>query len=221
MTATGAQTKAFFKPERGQPIPCMFNPSGFSVSRSNKWEMTPRPGRGLGQLTYQGSSNGDMSVDVFFDTTDTGRPVTEHTDKLMKLMDEDPSLPGADPASGKGRPQTVVFSWGNLQSFEAVVTHLNVELKYFSATGVPLRATAKVTLKQYEAEYSFPPQNPTSGTRLPHTAHRVSPGETLDRIAARHYADPNAWRIIAEANHIDDPLALRPGTLLAIPGQAS
>jgi nucleoid-associated protein YgaU len=101
------------------------------------------------------------------------------------------------------------------------VAALDVHLIFFSAAGVPLRARVEVTLRQYEPDDAFGPQNPTSGTPWPHTVHRVSPGETLDRIAARHYGDATAWRIIAEANHIHDPLALRPGTLLAIPGRPS
>ena len=42
-------------------------------------------------------------------------------------------------------------------------------------------------------------------------------GETLDRIAATHYADPTRWRLIADANHVVDPLALSAGELLVIP----
>ena len=97
----------------------------------------------------------------------------------------------------------------------------DVRLVYFSATGVPLRARVQVTLRQYEQSDAFGPQNPTSGTPRPHAVHRVSRGETLDRIAARHYADPTAWRLIAEANDIDDPLSLRPGMLIAIPGRTA
>jgi nucleoid-associated protein YgaU len=32
-----------------------------------------------------------------------------------------------------------------------------------------------------------------------------------------HLGDSTRWRSIAEANELEDPLALRPGTLLAIP----
>ena len=40
---------------------------------------------------------------------------------------------------------------------------------------------------------------------------------TLDRIAAKHYADSTRWRLIAEANNVIDPLAIEPGTLLIVP----
>jgi nucleoid-associated protein YgaU len=44
-------------------------------------------------------------------------------------------------------------------------------------------------------------------------------GETLDRISARQYGVSTMWRLIAEANGINDPLALRPGAFLNIPKQ--
>ena len=45
----------------------------------------------------------------------------------------------------------------------------------------------------------------------------MQPGETLDRIAAKYYGDSTRWRMLADANGIADPLALRPGALLSIP----
>jgi nucleoid-associated protein YgaU len=219
MSTAGTQTKAYFKPETGPQIDCLFNPSELAVSRSNEWRSATRAGRDVPTLEYAGANGGTMTFEVFFDTTDTGRPVTQHTGALMALMDVDPQLPGSDRTTGRLRPPTVVYHWGDLHSFKAVVAALDVKLVYFSATGVPLRARVQVTLRQYEQDDAFGPQNPTSGTPWPHTVHRVSPGETLDRIAARHYADPTAWRVIAEANDIHDPLALRAGALLAIPGR--
>lgn len=212
-------TKAFFQPELGAPIPCLFNPSQLSITRSNTWTASERAGRDVPTMTYAGAKNGTMSFEVFFDTTDTGKAVTEHTDALMRLMNVDVTIAGSDEDTGKLRPQTVVFNWGSLKSFEAIISSLTVTLNYFSPTGVPLRAKVPITLTQYKQENLYPPQNPTSGTPWPHGVHRVAPGETLDRIAAKHFADPNAWRRIAEANDIDDPLTLRPGTLLAIPGR--
>jgi len=47
--------------------------------------------------------------------------------------------------------------------------------------------------------------------------HRLVHGETLDRVAAKHYADSTRWRLIAEANGIVDPLTLSPGMLLVVP----
>lgn len=216
MPANG-EGKAFFEVETGETITCLFNPTELALSRSTDWRGGARPGRGAPTLAFAGTPGGTLQFEVFFDTTDTGLPVTEHTARLVALMDTDPRVPGSDEQSGYVRPPTVVFHWGDLHSFRAVLTGLDVRFTYFSGTGVPLRARAQVQLRQYEQSDAFGPQNPTSGTPHPHTVHRVARGETLDRIAARHYGDPTAWRLIADANRVHDPLALRPGTVLAVP----
>ena len=158
-----------------------------------------------------------MTIHLWFDTTDTGTAVTKHTGKVMKLMDVDPALPGTDPQTNNARPPYVVFHWGNLHSFKAVVTDLTMQFTYFSSTGVPLRAKVDLSLTQFAESAAFGPQNPTSGTPEPHRVHRVQPGETLDRISAKYYGDSTRWRAIATANGIVDPLALRTGSLLTIP----
>ncbi len=216
---TGSDTKAYFEVETGEQITCLFNPAELALTRSNEWRSGSRPGRDVPTLEYAGATGGTLSFEVFFDTTATGASATQYTGQLVALMDVDPTVPGSDESTGNVRPPTVVFHWGDLHSFRAVVAALDVRLIYFSATGVPLRARVQVTLRQYEQSDAFGPQNPTSTTLRPHAVHRVSRGETLDRIAARYYADPTAWRLIAEANDIDNPLSLRPGMLIAIPGR--
>lgn len=49
----------------------------------------------------------------------------------------------------------------------------------------------------------------------------VKAGDRLPRVAAEFYGDPRLWRLIAQANAIDDPLAFPGpgdlGRLLLIP----
>ena len=54
-----------------------------------------------------------------------------------------------------------------------------------------------------------------SGTRT--KIWRVKQGDTLRLIAAREYGNPDLWRRIADANRIDNPRLLKPGTKLIIP----
>jgi LysM repeat protein len=209
--------KAFLLPEKGDQIPCLFNPTELSFSRSNSWSAPDMPGKGVPTLNYTGAQSGSMTLRLFFDTTDAGTPVTDYTDQLLTLMEIDTSLPGSDEATNNARPPWVQFHWGSMHSFKAVVSSASVSLTYFSSQGVPLRADVDLTLTQYEDGKVFGPQNPTSGTPHPHRAHRVQPGETLDRIAATYYGNPTHWRHIADLNGIEDPMALRPGRILAIP----
>ena len=214
---TANAQKAFLQPEKGEKIPCLFNPTELSFSRTNSWSAPEMPGKGVPTLNYTGAQSGSMTLRLFFDTTDGGNPVTTYTDQLLGLMEVDSSLPGTNENTNNARPPWVQFNWGSMHSFKAVVSSASVSFTYFSSQGTPLRATVDLTLTQYEDGKVFGPQNPTSGTPHPQRAHRVQPGETLDRIAATHYGSPTNWRAIAEINGIEDPLALKPGRVLAIP----
>ncbi|MCU1655589.1 MAG: LysM protein [Pseudonocardiales bacterium] len=209
--------KAFLEIEGGERVPCLFNPETISVGRRNNWASDPMPGKGVPKLRYTGADSGWMRLDLIFDTTSDGTAVTKYTGKILGLMDVDKNLPGTNETTNNARPPTVTFHWGDLHSFVAVVRDLAVTFTYFSSTGVPLRAQMRLELRQYDQSNAFGPQNPTSGTPRPHRVHRVQPGETLDRISARYYGDSTRWRLLASANGIEDPLAIRPGSLLSVP----
>jgi LysM repeat protein len=215
---SGELEKAFLQVEGGERIECLFNPASLSIGRGNNWISDPGLGRTMGKAAFAGVSPGTMSLSLTFDTTDTGSAVTAHTGKLLKLMDPDPSLPGSDEATGNVRPPTVTFHWGqSLTSYPAVIVSLQTDFDYFASNGTPLRAQVHLVMMQYEDSDAFGPQNPTSGTPRPHRVHRVQPGETLDRISARYYGSATKWRALAAANGIEDPLAVRPGTMLSVP----
>ncbi len=211
--------KAYLETERKQRIPCLFNPAELALSLSNSWDSDPKPGQQTPSLQYRGGGSGTLDLELFFDTTGEGQPVTTYTDKLIKLMSVDTKLPGYNKKKQNGRPGWVKFHWGDMHSFKAIIESVDIRFTYFSSTGMPLRAKVDMSLKQYEPDANWGPQNPTSGTPQPHRVHRVQKGETLDRISARHYGDSTKWRLIAEANGITDPLALRPGAFLNIPKQ--
>ena len=217
--ATSSNSKAFLSTEDNRRIPCLFNPAELALSQANGWAADPMPGKGVPTLRYTGAGSGRLNLTLFFDTTDTGQSVTTYTSKLVGLMEINSSLPGSTPTTNNARPPWVTFNWGDFHSFKAVISSLSLTFEYFSSSGTPLRARAAITLTQYQEDMAFGPQNPTSGTPRPHRVHRVQPGETLDRIAALHFGDSTKWRSIADSNGIEDPLALRAGSILAIPEQ--
>jgi hypothetical protein len=216
-----SQQKAYLKIEHppNTQVPCMFNPAELSISKSNTWSPEGGAGKTSPRLSYTGGEAGTIDLNLTFDTTATGAPVTDHTNKIVKLTKVETGLSDYDSTADMGRPPWVQFCWGSFTSFKAVVTSLNLSFTYFASTGTPLRAKVQLSLQQYEPDASWGNQNPTSGTPLPHRVHQVVKGETLDRISARHYGDATHWRLIAEANGITDPLALRPGALLNIPSR--
>jgi hypothetical protein len=225
--AGGGLVKAYLEFEtEPKRFECLFNPDSISITRSNNWsggdpwgyaEGNESAGGGVNETTYAGAINATMSLQLIFDTTDTGQPVTDFTSKLWSRMEIDKNLPGTNKKDNNGRPPKVRFGWGQyLTSFQCVVESITINFTYFSSKGTPLRAEVSLQLKQAEAG-DFGKQNPTSGTPYPHQVHRVQPGETLDRISARYYGDATKWRALAAANAVEDPLTIRPGSLLGIP----
>jgi len=214
-----APVKAFFKTEKNEQIDFLFNPAELTITKANDWKPAEKKGGNAPELRFQGGQSGTLALSITLDTTDTGTDVAVHTNKLLDLLKVDSSLAGSDKQRNKARPPWVEFHWGKLYSFKAIVDRLQVKFTYFAADGMPLRAKADLTLKQWkdEAEKDKPLQNPTSHTDTLHTVHRLEHGETLDRVAARHYADSTRWRLIAEANNVVDPLTVPTGTLLVIP----
>ena len=140
------------------------------------------PGR-TRRHSFAGGEGGSFSLSLVFDTTSTGTAVTAHSNKLLKLMEVDTSLPGYDASRNNGRPPWVKFHWGtHLHSFKAVVKSADVTFTYFSNEGLPLRL-CEMRLEQFEPDANWGRRNPTSATRKPNRTHQFS-GRHVDRIAS-------------------------------------
>lgn len=212
--------KARLESEDGSSLECWFNPSEYSISKSNDWMLRPVVGRSLPAAQFGGGHARELALELLFDATPDG-DVTAATDALFKMMETDPQL--GRPGSNQGRPPKVRFVWGTFLSFRAVCSDLAVRFTVFRPDGTPTRALCKVMLLQTEKEARSgrgtpaPPQNPTTRAHAGQRAHTVRAGDSLHSIAYASYGDPTRWRAIAEANGIDDPLRLPPGTALTVP----
>jgi LysM repeat protein len=100
-------------------------------------------------------------------------------------------------------------------SSTVILKRVEVQYTRFNADGDPVRARVNLTLELYEKPPE--PQNPTSHSPEGGRVHVTSAGDNLQRIAQSTYADPSAWRDIASANGIDDPLRVRNGRSLFLP----
>jgi nucleoid-associated protein YgaU len=87
----------------------------------------------------------------------------------------------------------------------------------FRESGQPIRAVCTIELT--ETPPGGKKQNPTSGSRGAQAIVQLVDGDSLAAIAYREYGDATKWRAIAEANSIDDPLRIRPGTKLLVPSK--
>lgn len=212
-------------------IDVQFNPTELTFNKAAQFAEVPIPGLDMPVLQFVRGQTETLNVDLFFDTTDDGTiedatPVTEKTDRFYQLIKIDRET-HAPPVcrfvwGDSGFPGSQMTDQWSSQSasrhngFQCVVESVRQRFTMFSTNGRPVRATLTVALKEFKtldeqiAEIFH--QSPD------HThAHVVQRGDTLARIAANRLGDPVHWRAIAEHNDIDDPLALRPGTILEVP----
>jgi nucleoid-associated protein YgaU len=195
-------------------IVAMFNPNRLIVSRSARWEDQQAAKRDNPELQFTGADPSTLSIDLFFDTYDTEqlekKSVRHHTDKLHHLTT-------VEKHGDKHRPPVCRISWGQQAVFfQGVLTQLETQFTMFMEDGTPVRATNRCTFKQWRSNVSDLQHQDLLSSDVA-KVWRVQQGQTLAEIAAREYGDPRQWRAIAEANAIDDPLALAPGQQLVLP----
>jgi Contractile injection system tube protein len=205
-----------------------FNPTEYTLAKTVTVAEHPIPGLDAPVLQFVRGQSETLSVDLFFDSTDDGMsdgamPVTSMTDRVYQLLKID---------GKKHAPPICRFSWGPYgfpgsdfdepwsgqirDDFTCVVETIRQRFTLFSTEGVPLRAIVTLTLKEYKTlarqveELNLQSADQTE-------VHVMRQDDTLSRIAADKYGDPAVWRYVAEANGIDDPLAVAPGTILNLP----
>ncbi|MFF3641074.1 peptidase M23 [Streptomyces sp. NPDC002564] len=193
-----------------------FNPASLAMNKTTEWRRTPSRMAGQSALPeFVGSGPRSLSLEVLLDAT------AKHDDSVEKAVETlmracvptQASLARKAPAS-----PWVRMDWGSAKttSFDGVLSNLSVNYTLFDVDGKPLRAKCSLTIE--EATVDPPGQNPTSGAPESRSTHSVVVGDSLPLLAWREYGDAEAWRAIARANDIDDPMDVAPGTELILPG---
>jgi hypothetical protein len=214
--------KAELKVESGPTIPVYFNPTEYSISKSNEWKIDKVTGTSFKEPQFGGGNPRELSLSLLLDASLLSG--TAHirgvTDELFKMME----VPGGQNAGGTGSaPPFVTFQWGQETTFKAACTQLTVAYKLFRPNGDPIRADVKMTLKQAAPASTASSNganqgtNPTTRANAGHGVHRVKDGDSLPSIAYEAYGDATVWRAIADANGIENPLHIRRGRALSLP----
>lgn len=195
--------------ENGDPthdIETLFNPAEYELSKAVKYGTKDIAGLSTPVTQFASGEAQTLSMELFFDTSEEGRAVTEVTDELEGLVSVDGDLHA---------PPTCRFVWGSL-TFKAVVESLDRSFTRFMPSGEPVRERVNVAFREYrtpkeqrDAEPFFSPDTTT--------VREVTGDETLWLVAADEYGDPGKWRRIAEANDLDNPRDLRQGQTLVVP----
>lgn len=201
------------KPE--DPIPVLFNPEKYTIEKGNQYAEIGIPGLGSPLLQFVRGNIKTLSMELFFDTYEKREGDkhearsdvrTAYVDKIMELLEID---------SGTHAPPVCIFKWGNL-SFTGVLERATRNFTMFLADGTPVRCTMSVTFKEFttvDIQVKSKPKSSPDRTKI----KMLRQGDRLSHIAYKEYDDPGKWRYIAEANKIDNPRLIVPGTEIRIP----
>jgi hypothetical protein len=119
-----------------------FNPESLQYTVQNTLK---EEGKGAKKKQHVSQTTAKLSMQLVFDTTDTGEDVRRYTYEVAKLM---------KPAgTGNERvPPLVEFGWG-VYRFTGLVEQYQEKIDFFAAGGVPLRATVDLTMASQDVSF--------------------------------------------------------------------
>ena len=193
--------------DTGDKIEVLFNPKEYVLEKRTPWIEHSSPTFNSPAVQFLSGERVRLSMELFFDTSEEKTDVRDHTKKIEELMMIN---------SDKHRPPILMFSWGQKLNFKCVLEDLVQRYTMFKQDGTPIRAILKVLFKEFSEKADDRKKNPLHSAD--HTKRiMLREGETLSSICAREYADPRKWRVIADANRINDPTSIKAGTVLRLP----
>ena len=215
----------------GGSFAVQFNPKELKLDEKASWKPSEEHGQSKPLLTYEKGEPTQLTMELIFDTTDTGDNVNskfiQPLRDFMTARYKDDAV-AADVKTDKPnvRPCYCLFEWGGF-SFNGVVEKVNATFLMFSSDGTPLRAKVSVGMKERERSVSggggggvtLTAGAIVSGSKTVTqvtgnvTTYTVKEGDTPASIANATGADE---RDIIHANNLPDPINLTPGEGLVI-----
>ena len=236
---------AFLVEKSGERIPCLLNPASIVLRRTagvrvRSSSRGPIMGAALQDdpLLYTGGGTTELLLDLLFDVslvTDSAEVIDNVQTLTRPLTDLAEGAIGPD---GYGQVPLIRFIWGKAWNILGVVSAIAERLENFTSSGAPQRSWLRMRMLRVtdtaaddtaELDSAEPLVTPDADSIDLNDLnfHQVqgtgddpdegSSSERLDEIAAARYGDPSWWKVIANFNNIDDPWAIPPGQVLAIP----
>lgn len=204
---------------RGLPahFDVQFNPTQYGLSKGAQIAEIAIPGIDSPILQFIRGQTEKLSLELFFDSTGDGlggeggeTDIRERTKSIYQLVKMQPRTHA---------PPRIRFLWGSL-AFVGVVESVQQKFTLFSPSGIPLRATVNVSIKEYKTlEEQLKELNLQSSDHS--QLYAIQAGQTLSQIAGEVYGNPALWRVLAnhQANRalVTDPRRLTPGAELHVP----
>jgi Contractile injection system tube protein/LysM domain len=198
--------KATITPRGGSKIEVLFNPTFYTLSKNNTLASQGIPGLDSPIVQYVGGKERKLGMELFFDTYEEQRDVSDYTKAIYGLLLIDPNTHAAPICD---------IQWGRF-FFTGVLDSVQGKFSLFLADGTPVRANLTVSFTEWIDVQVLVQQRPKQSAD--HQKMRwVKSGDRIDTIAGEEYEDAKNWRPIAEANGLEDPRQLEPGRQLVIP----
>ncbi len=197
--------------QTGETITVHFNPVSLQLAVSNELKDTTNNER----KQYIAKTSAKLTMDLVFDTTDSGEDVTVTTRKIQAFVI--PPAPAGQRANAQQPPPLVLFEWGTIR-FKGIAENYKETLDFFSANGVPLRAAVNLTLSRQDQVFDEPgsggsPQNGSAaGNDDIFDAPAGSAADTANSLQA-----PGAARALGTANG-QESLRFGAGASLSVSG---
>lgn len=197
-------TKAFLQslPD-GDPIEVHFNPASLVYSLENS---TRQQGNDPKRRQFAGQFTGKLTMDLQFDTTNSGDDVRTITNQVALFMQSSAQAtkPGSGNSSGANAPAQPVlaFQWGTYV-FKGIMESFKETIDFFSADGVPLRALVSIGLARqdnvFDEDQALLGTDSGAGSIV-----QTSSGDSATSAATKG-GDPKASRALASANGLENP----------------
>ena len=209
----------------------LYNPQTYTRVKSVRYRPISMLGSDAPIVQFHSGGPEELNFELFFDSVSAGSEVggtfvdrgkfalnsmaptivggidvRDYTRKITNLMHVDSDL---------HRPPLLKVEWSSLQ-FKGFLSSCKERFIRFDEQGQPVRAYLEcsfIEFRDYKDMYVANPLNSPDTTKY----HTVRQGDSLWSLAAVEYGDAGQWRVIAEANGLSNPRALRSGEMLVIP----
>ena len=206
--------------ETDKKVSVQFNPQTLKVTFSN--QLTGGDQSGGSGKQYVGKGATKLSLELWFDVTVpwNGKGEDPKGD-VRNLTKEVVYFITPQEEGDKFIPPGLRFVWGTFL-FDGIVESMDESLEFFSEEGKPLRAKITLSVSQQEIQFQF--NEPSAGTPAAAGANgssaqpgtqpmeQANEGDTIQDMAGSA-GRTDEWQDIAEANNIENPRRLEPGTL--------
>ncbi len=189
----------------GSPLTVHFNPASLVYSVENS---VAQQSGGPKKVQYVAQFSGKLTMDLQFDSTDTGSDVRLVTNQVAMFMQASgnasaaaqnaapPSADGNSPGPPPKAPPVLLFQWGTYQ-FQGIMDSFKETIDFFSAEGVALRALVSIGLSRQDSVFD-------EGANL-YDAGSVVPSSSTDSALsmATRGGDPTATRKLGADNGLE------------------